>query len=467
MEIIVIYIGRSCPYFSQNKVSYSSFSLIFRTYGFYDETKGVIQSSIHYRDFPMSCLWGFNDIMKKLSVLIPIIIFCCLLSDMNFLKGEDAFADKILRFFPQADTNKDGVLSDEEEAAVSRRAIQRYPKADVDGDGSLSDKEKEQLLKRVVALRKRMNGTSPPTGGFFGNGKSKSGRKPSFENVKYGEDDRNIFDIWLVESEEPTPLAVYIHGGGFKSGSKEKLKSEKLNALLDAGISVAAINYRFVTTDPLPTAHHDAKRAIQFMRSKADEWNIDTKRVAAFGGSAGAQICMWLAYNDDMADTTSDDPVERESTRLLCVATAGGQTSSEGEFYIENILPLLGENVPVEVLVKSFNGENDPEKIRMKMWGADTLEEVDGTTKQCSALRLISPDDPPIFMSYGMSPDAKKPSGDKDRVRGWLIHHVVFGTKLKEKADELGVEADLSYPGSGSKYSSDVAFLRDKLLEGK
>ena len=404
--------------------------------------------------------------MKKIALNVSFIFFACILYGPTFSLAENIFAEKILEYFPQADVNKDGVLSDEEEAAVSRRAIQRYPKADVDGDGSLSDKEKEQLLKRVVALRKRMNDTSPPTGGFFGSGKSKSGRKPSFDNVKYGENERNVFDIWLADSETPTPLAVYIHGGGFKSGSKENLKVEKIAALLDAGISVAAINYRYVTTDPLPTAHHDARRAIQFMRSKADEWNIDTNRVAAFGGSAGAQICMWLAYSDDMADATSDDPVERESTRLLCVATAGGQTSAERDFYIDNILPLMGENVPIEVLVKSFNGENDPEEIRMKMWGADSLEEVDETTRKCSALRLISPDDPPIFMSYGMAPDAKKPSGDKNRLRGWLIHHVVFGTKLKEKADELGVEADLSYPGSGSKYPSDVAFFRDKLLQG-
>jgi acetyl esterase len=405
--------------------------------------------------------------MKKLSLSVLLTVFCCFLCGENFLYSEDTFADKILQYFPQADTNNDGMLSEDEEAAASRRAIQRYPKADVDGDGSLSDSEKEQFLRRVSALRKRMNDTSPPSGGFFGGGQPKSGRKPSFDNVKYGEDERNVFDIWLADSETPAPLAVYIHGGGFKSGSKEKLKAETLAALLDAGISVAAINYRFVTTDPLPNAHHDAKRAIQFMRSKADEWNIDTNRVAAFGGSAGAQICMWLAYSDDMADATSDDPVERESTRLLCVATAGGQTSAERDFYIENILPLLGENVPVEVLVKSFNGENDPEEIRMKMWGADSLEEVAETTRQCSALRLISPDDPPIFMSYGMAPDAKKPSGDKNRLRGWLIHHVVFGTKLKERADELGVEADLSYPGSGSKYPSNVAFFRDKLLEGK
>ena len=68
------------------------------------------------------------------------------------------------------------------------------------------------------------------------------------------------------------------------------------------------------------------------------------------GGSAGAQICMWLAYSD----VWPMPPVMillNESQRDCCVATAGGQTSAERDFYIENILPLLGENVPVEVLV--------------------------------------------------------------------------------------------------------------------
>ena len=94
----------------------------------------------------------------------------CIVFGVLSANAEDTVADKILQYFPQADTNKDGVLSEEEEAVVSRRAIERYPKADVDGDGSLSDNEKQQLLKRVVALRKRMKDTSPPTGGFLGVG---------------------------------------------------------------------------------------------------------------------------------------------------------------------------------------------------------------------------------------------------------------------------------------------------------
>ena len=293
---------------------------------------------------------------------------------------------------------------------------------------------------------------------------------------------------WTAASRQLTPKETWARGNGLTtvdtltqecskaqtralldlahcnpSKSQEKLSPEKLTALLDAGISVAAINYRFVTTDPLPTAHHDAKRAIQVMRSKASEWNIDKERVAAFGGSAGAQICMWLAYSDDMADAASDDPVERESTRLVCVATAGGQTSNQREFYAAHILPLLGGEATIESLIAPLGGKSDPEEVLMKMWGGSTPEEASETAKQCSALQLISADDPPIFMSYGMSPDAEKPS-DKRRLRGWLIHHVVFGTELKEKADQLGVEADLRYPGGDSRHSSEVAFFCDKLL---
>ena len=142
----------------------------------------------------------------------------------------------------------------------------------------------------------------------------------------------HLFDIWLAENSKPTPLAIFIHGGGFRAGSKEKLSQDVLKQLLKAGISVASINYRYLSIEtPLPTSHHDARRALQFMRSKAKEWNLDKSRVAAFGGSAGAQICMWLAYSDDMAKPKSKDPIERESTRLTCVATTGGQTTNRTE----------------------------------------------------------------------------------------------------------------------------------------
>ena len=249
--------------------------------------------------------------------------------------ANDAIKKKALELYPQADTDGDGVLSDAEEAALSRQALKRFPQADRDGDGILSEAEKQKLLRMAA---KRANPKPANTSA------DKTKKTPTFANVKYGEHERQVFDIWIADTDKPAPLAIYIHGGGFKAGSKEKLKPNELSQLLKAGISVAAINYRYVTIAPLPAAHHDARRALQFIRSKADQWNIDKDKVAAFGGSAGAQICMWLAFTDEMAKPDSPDPIERESTRLTCVATAGGQTSNGAEFWSKTIGPLLGEN---------------------------------------------------------------------------------------------------------------------------
>jgi hypothetical protein len=91
-----------------------------------------------------------------------------------------------------------------------------------------------------------------------------------------------------------------------------------------------------------------------------------------------------------------------------------------------------------------------------------TIEEANEIAARHSALSIVSKDDPPIFMSYGMPPTAKPPA-DKTRVRGWLVHHVNLGIALKEKTDALMLEAHLKYPSAKTKYQSQVEFFVDKL----
>ena len=368
---------------------------------------------------------------------------------------------QILKLQPQADKNGDGKLSKAEEAALHKMILKRFPRADADGDGVLSNKEWQAVMRQAAARAKRQGGQNSDAG----TNKTKGLKPPTHANVKYGEHERNVFDIWLADSAKPTPLAIYIHGGGFRAGSKEKLKQNELDQLLEAGISVAAINYRYMSVaTPLPTPHHDARRALQFMRSKAKEWNIDKERVAAFGGSAGAQICMWLAFTDEMAKPDSKDPVERESTRLTCVATAGGQTTNDIEFWQNKIATLLGPDTDVKTLSRPLGNITDPEKAHLAKWGAKTPDEAKEIARRHSAVSIVSADDPPIFMSYGMTPTAKPPT-DKGRIRGWLIHHVNLGIALKEKSDALKHEAHLKYPGAEIEYQSQVEFFVDKLLK--
>ena len=372
--------------------------------------------------------------------------------------SESSLDNQILKIKPQADRNGDGKLSDTEKAAMKKMIIKRFPRSDSDRDGDLSEKELEVVVRIATARAKMQKGQNS------GKSSNQGQMAPTHANVKYGKDERNVFDIWLAESDKPTPLAIYIHGGGFRAGSKEKLSEDILSQLLKAGISVASINYRYLTIDtPLPTSPDDARRALQFMRSKAEEWNLDKSRVAALGGSAGAQICMWLAYSDDMAKPKSKDPIKRESTRLTCVATTGGQTTNQTEFWKEMITDIMGSKIEAEGFVRPLGGLVDPEKVRMATWGASSLEEASRIASQHSALSIISKDDPPIFMSYGMAPSAKPPS-DRNRLRGWIIHHVNLGIALKEKTDALELEAHLKYPGAELKYPSQIEFLVDKLL---
>ncbi|MCI0422300.1 MAG: DUF1080 domain-containing protein, partial [Acidobacteria bacterium] len=53
------------------------------------------------------------------------------------------------------------------------------------------------------------------------------------------------------------------------------------------------------------------------------------------------------------------------------------------------------------------------------------------------------------------------------KAQSWKVHHVIFGVKLKEEMDKLGIEADLKYPGAKTRYISIPAFFKAKLQGGK
>ena len=98
--------------------------------------------------------------------------------------------------------------------------------------------------------------------------------KPTLIEVAYGDHERHVLDFWKADSDRPTPVAFVIHGGGWNGGSKERLhRFAEPNALLAAGISVVAINYRYVSQaveagiePPVKAPLHDAARALQFIR---------------------------------------------------------------------------------------------------------------------------------------------------------------------------------------------------------
>ena len=264
----------------------------------------------------------------------------------------------------------------------------------------------------------------------------------TYENVAYGKHPNQVIDFRMAEVEGPAPLVIYIHGGAFRSGSHDAVDGKVVQRYLDAGIHHASVEYRFLPERPQkPVPHEDAVRALQFIRSLADEWGIDRSRIAAYGGSAGAQLVAYLAWAKDFADPESEDPIARESTRLAAVALRGGQSTLNIDWWERNI--------------PGYKRAYHHDRIRNVDLSAVELR---GLIHELSPINHISPDDPPTFMRYGMRPDAPVPS-DPRRARGWSIHHVNFGVAMEEKLKEVGVEVHLKYPGVELPFDDDVAFL--------
>lgn len=194
----------------------------------------------------------------------------------------------------------------------------RFPQADTNRDGVLSEPEAKAYEEGMRGGAGRGDSTSAPNQAAAGS-VAKIGA-PTRANVSYGRDARNVLDFWAASSDRRTPVVVYIHGGGFVSGDKSGIRNDRIiQQCLDAGVSFVAINYRYMfAAVPLPAVLRDSARAVQLIRANAEAWNVEKTRVAAYGSSAGAGTALWLAFHDDLADPQSEDRVLRESTRLVC-----------------------------------------------------------------------------------------------------------------------------------------------------
>ena len=275
----------------------------------------------------------------------------------------------------------------------------------------------------------------------------------TFSEIAYGVHPRQVLDFWKASSSEPTPVAFVIHGGGWKGGSKEWVhRFVEVNDLLSAGVSVVAINYRYVTqaekdasTPPVHAPLHDAARALQFVRSKSQEWNIDKGKIGAAGGSAGACSSLWLAFHDDMQDPTNRDPVSRESTRLQCAAVRGAQTTLDPKQMREWTPNSKYGGHAFGIQGKGFEVFYNA-RPRLLSW-----------INEYSPYALVSRDDPPVALYYTAKPELGKPQKDP-------THTANFGVKLQEHCLATGTDCHLIYPGViNPQHPTPTSFLIQKL----
>lgn len=279
---------------------------------------------------------------------------------------------------------------------------------------------------------------------------SVSAQTPTLSDSAYGRHPKQVLDFWQAKSEKAkTPLLFFIHGGGWMTG--DKTSPDFLAKCLENGISVASINYRLIQDaqadkidPPVKACLEDAARALQFVRSKADEWKIDKERIGGCGGSAGGFTALWLAFSPDMADAKSTDPVARESTRLSCVMAFVPQTTldpAQMQAWIPN--NTYGNH--------AFGLPDMADFLAKREWLLPWIEKF-------SPYALASEDDPPVLLFYDNAPDLGKPYKDPP-------HSGNFGAGISEKLKATGIEHEINFNNDYAhmRWPDLFSFIQEKL----
>jgi acetyl esterase/lipase len=262
----------------------------------------------------------------------------------------------------------------------------------------------------------------------------------TYKDVAYADaDPAQKLDVYLAKSDKPTPAMVFIHGGGWRGGSKDRVPAWLMNAVREGWLSVVSVEYRFSNVAPHPAQVNDCMRAIQFVRHNAAKWNIDPRRIGVTGGSAGGHLSLWVAVHDDIADALSNDPIARESSRVACAVSFAGPTDWS----------LLGELEHKHPAYRQLLGYEP----------GTPADKMDANAKRdVSPISFVSKDDPPVMQVHG----------DKDD-----IVPLKHASNMNERLKGVGVKSELvvieranhGVAGAGPQVAEPAAkFVREQLL---
>lgn len=186
-----------------------------------------------------------------------------------------------------------------------------------------------------------------------------------------------LMDIYIPEGvNQPLPVVVWIHGGGWKSGSKENCHPALF--LLSYGYAVASINYRLTGIASFPAQLEDCKSAIRFLRANGAKYNLKTEKIGVWGSSAGGHLSALLGTTGDIKEFDKGDYLEF-SSKVDAVCDYFGPSS---------LGSMPGSSSP---------NVNSPEKLLIRQGPGDIKEKA----KRASPVNYVSSNSAPFFIVHG------------------------------------------------------------------
>ena len=239
------------------------------------------------------------------------------------------------------------------------------------------------------------------------------------EYVPGGGKSRSL-DLYLPSSSgQAVPLLVFIHGGGWRGGSKDGCPAK---FLANHGYAVASINYRVAREAVFPAQIEDCRAALRFLRAQAAKYHLQPDRVGVWGGSAGGHLAALLGTSAAVDFSAGPDKAIAldkvdESVRVQCVIDMYGPS---------DLTPVVGRNPERNDVWKATSAllgpcADDKELMKKALWA--------------TPITYVRRDSPPFLVQHG----------DAD-----IIVPLEQGRKMAEALQKAGAEATLMVmPGAG------------------
>jgi acetyl esterase/lipase len=222
-------------------------------------------------------------------------------------------------------------------------------------------------------------------------------------------------DLYLPAGDGPHPVVLFLHGGGWRLGSRHLAgpayrgqTPTPFERVAQAGIAVASVDYRLSGEAVFPAQLHDAKAAVRWLRARAGELGVDPDRIAAWGESAGAHLAALLGLVGDQA-------MEGD----VGLAGTSSAVSAVVAWYAPTDLAAVAADLGVD--------PHDPATREAQLLGAPAVD-VPELAAQASPVTHVSPEAPPFLLLHGAA-DRMIPCVQSERLYDALV--------------EAGVEAEL------------------------
>lgn len=195
--------------------------------------------------------------------------------------------------------------------------------------------------------------------------------------------ERQKLDLYVPAGvTNPLPVIIWIHGGAWKGGSKERCPALRF---VSRGYAVASLNYRLSQHAIFPAQMEDCKAAVRWLRAHAQEHNLDPQRFAAWGSSAGGHVVALLGTSGGVKEFDTGENLG-VSSRVQAVVDFFGPAD------FTQMSKFSLPNAPFD-----HDAVDSPES---QLLGGAVQQNKDRAAK-ASPLTYVSKDDPPFLIMHG------------------------------------------------------------------